>query len=37
MGSINAPGAAEKDAVAFIAFLDAQPQVNKARKIGTQG
>src|SRR5207247_8883754 len=37
MGSINAPGAAEKDAVAFVAFLDAQPQVNKAKKIGTQG
>src|SRR3989454_2415722 len=29
MASINAPGAAEKDAVAFIAFLDGQPQVNK--------
>ena len=37
MASINAPGAAEKDAVAFIAFLDAQKQVNKAKKIGTQG
>jgi carboxymethylenebutenolidase len=37
MGSINAPGAAEKDAVAFIAFLDAQKEVNKAKKIGTQG
>jgi carboxymethylenebutenolidase len=37
MGSINAAGAAEKDAVAFIAFLDAQSQVNKAKKIGTQG
>lgn len=37
MGSINAPGAAEKDAVAFVAFLDSQPQVNKAKKIGTQG
>ena len=37
MASINAPGAAERDAQAFIAFLDAQPQVNKARKIGTQG
>src|SRR5207253_10827816 len=37
MGSINAPGAAEKDAVAYIAFLDAQPQVNKAKKVGTQG
>jgi carboxymethylenebutenolidase len=37
MGSINAPGAAEKDAVAFVAFLDSQPQVNKTKKIGTQG
>jgi carboxymethylenebutenolidase len=37
MASINAPGAAEKDAAALIAFLDAQPQVNKAKKIGTQG
>src|SRR5437879_4414409 len=33
MGSVNAPGAAEKDAIAFIAFLDAQPQVNTAKKI----
>ncbi len=37
MGSVNASGAAEKDAVAYIAFLDAQSQVNKAKKIGTQG
>src|SRR3984893_10006104 len=37
MASINAPGAAEKDAVAFIAFLDAQKEVNEAKKIGTQG
>jgi len=37
MGSINAAGAAEEDAVAFVAFLDAQRQVNTARKIGTQG
>jgi len=37
MGGINAPGAAEKDAAAYIAFLDAQPQVDKAKKIGTQG
>jgi len=37
MGSIGAPGAAEKDAPAFVAFLDAQPQVNKSKKIGTQG
>jgi len=37
MASIQAPDAAEKDAVAFIAFLDSQPQVDKARKVGTQG
>jgi carboxymethylenebutenolidase len=37
MGSINAEGAVEKDAAAFVAFLDAQPQVNKAKKVGTQG
>ena len=37
MGSIGAPGAAEKDAVAFVAFLDAQKQVNTSKKIGTQG
>lgn len=37
MGGINAPGAAEKDAVAYIAFLDAQRAVNVKRKIGTQG
>ena len=37
MASVNAPGVAEKDAVAYIAFLDAQSQINKAKKIGTQG
>ena len=37
MASINAPGAAEKDAAAFIAFLDAQTQVRKDRKMGAQG
>ena len=37
MAGINAPGAAEKDAVAYIAFLDAQRQVNTTKKIGTQG
>ena len=41
MGQLTAPlngtGVIEGDAQAFIAFLDAQPQVNKARKIGTQG
>jgi carboxymethylenebutenolidase len=37
MGSVNAAGAAERDAIAYVAFLDAQSQVNKATKIGTQG
>jgi carboxymethylenebutenolidase len=37
MGSINAEGAAEKDAAAFIAWLDTQKEVNKSKKIGTQG
>jgi carboxymethylenebutenolidase len=37
MGSVNAPGNAEKDAVAYVAFLDAQKPVNKSKKIGTQG
>ena len=37
MGSIAADGAAEKDAGAFVAWLDAQRQVNTAKKIGTQG
>ena len=37
MGSVNAPGAAEKDALAYLAFLDEQKQVNKKKKIGTQG
>jgi carboxymethylenebutenolidase len=37
MGSVNASGNPEKDAVAYIAYLDAQPQVDKGKKIGTQG
>lgn len=37
MASVNAPGNPEKDAAAYVAFLDAQKQVNKSRKIGTQG
>jgi len=37
MGSIGAAGAAERDAVAFVAFLDAQPEVARSKKIGTQG
>ena len=37
MGSIGAAGAAEKDATAFVAFLDAQKQVNTSKKVGAQG
>jgi carboxymethylenebutenolidase len=37
MSGLQAPGVAEKDAVAYVAFLDAQKQVNKKKKIGTQG
>jgi carboxymethylenebutenolidase len=35
--SINAAGAPERDAAAFVAFLDAQAAVDKGKKIGTQG
>jgi carboxymethylenebutenolidase len=34
---LEAAGAAEKDMGAYIAFLDAQKQVDTAKKIGTQG
>jgi len=37
MGSLGVAGVAEKDAIAYVAFLDAQKEVNKAKKIGTQG
>jgi carboxymethylenebutenolidase len=37
IASVNGPGTAARDAAACIAFLDAQPQVDKARKLGTQG
>jgi carboxymethylenebutenolidase len=37
MGSINAEGAAERDATAFIAWLDTQRQVDRNKKVGTQG
>ena len=37
MSSVQSAGNAERDAVAYVAFLDAQPQVDKAKKIGTQG
>jgi carboxymethylenebutenolidase len=37
MASVNAAGNPEKDAAAYVAFLDAQKEVNKKKKIGTQG
>jgi carboxymethylenebutenolidase len=37
VASFLAPGAAERDAAAYVAFLDAQRQVDKKRKIGTHG
>ena len=37
MGPLNAPGNAEKDAAAYIAWLDMQREVDKRKKIGTQG
>ena len=37
MSGITVPEAAEKDATAFVAFLDAQKSVNVKKKIGTQG
>lgn len=36
-GPLEGDGAAERDATAYVAFLDAQPQVDKAKKMGTQG
>jgi carboxymethylenebutenolidase len=37
MSSVQPPDNAAKDAIAYVAFLDAQPQVDKTKKIGTQG
>ena len=37
MGSVTVAGNAESDAAAYIAFLDAQAQVDKSKKIGVQG
>ena len=37
MASVTAPGLAEKDAHAYVPFLDSQRQVDRARRIGTQG
>jgi carboxymethylenebutenolidase len=36
-GPLSAAGAAEKDAIAYVAFLDAQKEVDRTKKIGTQG
>jgi carboxymethylenebutenolidase len=37
MASITADGAVEKDAPAYIAWMDMQPAVDRRKKIGTQG
>jgi carboxymethylenebutenolidase len=37
MASVNGAGLAEKDAHAYVGFLDAQREVDRTRKIGTQG
>jgi carboxymethylenebutenolidase len=37
MGSISAPGNAERDAAAYVAFLDSRKEVDRGKKIGTQG
>src|SRR5690242_2236907 len=37
IGPMNAPGGIEKDAAAFVDFLDKQKEVNKSKKFGTQG
>ena len=37
MAGIGAADAAEKDAAAFVAFLDTQKSVNASKKVGTQG
>lgn len=37
MSGFQAPGEAEKDAASYVAFLDAQREVDTAKKIGTQG
>ncbi len=37
MASVGAAGNGEKDAAAYVAFLDAQKEVDTKKKIGTQG
>jgi len=36
-GPLHVAGAAERDALAYVAFLDAQPEVDMAKKIVTEG
>ncbi len=36
-GPLMAAGAAERDAQAYVAWLDAQPQVDTTKKLGSQG
>jgi carboxymethylenebutenolidase len=36
-GPLMAAGAAERDAQAYVAWLDAQPQIDTNKKLGTQG
>lgn len=36
-GPVQAEGATERDAAAYVAFLDAQKEVDTAKKIGVQG
>ncbi len=35
--SLEAPGNVERDAATYVAFLDAQPEVDSEKRIGTQG
>lgn len=37
MASVTAPGNAEKDAAAYVAFLDSQKEADRSKKIGVQG
>jgi carboxymethylenebutenolidase len=37
MGSVTAPGNAERDAAAYVSFLDSRREVDRGKKIGTQG
>jgi len=37
MGQLMAPGAAERDTVAFVDWLDAQDEVDSSKKMGTTG